>query len=84
MIVVVGDYNSSNTAKLVSVAKEKAQTKAVIAIERASDLLNYDLSLYNEAYVTSGASTPNIIVEQVIKYLETLDKNILNEELIFF
>ena len=65
-------------------AKEKAQTKAVIAIERASDLLNYDLSLYNEAYVTSGASTPNIIVEQVIKYLETLDKNILNEELIFF
>ena len=84
MIIVVGDYNSSNTAKLVSVAKEKAQAKAVIAIERASDLLNYDLSLYNEAYVTSGASTPNIIVEQVIKYLETLDKNILNEELIFF
>lgn len=84
LIVVVGDYNSSNTAKLVLVAKEKAQTKAVIAIERASDLLNYDLSLYNEAYVTSGASTPNIIVEQVIKYLETLDKNILNEELIFF
>ena len=84
MIVVVGDYNSSNTAKLVLVAKEKAQVKAVIAIERAIDLLNYDLSLYNEAYVTSGASTPNIIVEQVIKYLETLDKNILNEELIFF
>ena len=86
LIVVVGDYSSSNTQKLVKVAKEKALAKAVIAIERAHDLLKYDLSSYNEAYVTSGASTPNVIVEEVIKFLESdcLDLNSLNTELFFF
>ena len=84
LIVVVGDYHSSNTNKLVQVAKEKAHTKAVIAIERAHDLLKYDLTEYQEAYVTSGASTPNVLVEQVIRFLETNDLEILNEELFFF
>ena len=86
LIVVVGDRHSSNTKKLAQVAKEKAHSKAVIAIERAHDLLNYDLSCYQEAYVTSGASTPNQIVEQVIKFLESdgQDHKILEEELLFF
>lgn len=86
LIVVVGDYNSSNTQKLVEVAKNKAQATAVIAIERAVDLLKYDLSNYKEAYVTSGASTPNAIVDQVIRFLvsDGKDLNILIEELIFF
>ena len=86
LIVVVGDNNSSNTQKLVETAKKMAQAKAVIAIERANDLLNYNLSQYQEAYVTSGASTPNVIVEQVIKFLESdgKDLKILEEELLFF
>ena len=86
LIVVVGDRNSSNTQKLVETAKKMAQANAVIAIERASDLLNFDLSIYKEAYVTSGASTPNVIVEQVIKFLESdgKDLKILNEQLLFF
>ena len=86
LIVVVGDYSSSNTKKLVEVAKNKAQSKLVIAIERAHDLLNYDLSTYHKAYVTSGASTPNKIFDQVIRFLESdcNDKSILDEELLFF
>ena len=86
LIVVVGDKNSSNTSKLVETAKKMAQANAVIAIERAYDLLNFDLSEYQEAYVTSGASTPNVIVEQVIKFLESdgKDLKILDEELLFF
>ena len=86
LIVVVGDYSSSNTKKLVEVAKNKAQSKRVIAIERAADLLNYDLSIYQSACVTSGASTPNKIVDQVIRYLESdcKDKAILDEKLFFF
>lgn len=86
LIVVVGDFNSSNTLKLVEVAKNKAFAKNVILIEKASDLLNYDLTDYQEAYVTSGASTPNKIVEQVIRFLSSngLDLDILKEELILF
>lgn len=86
LIVVVGDYNSSNTQKLVEIAKNKAQSKAVIAIERACDLLKYNLAGYSSACVTSGASTPNEIVDQVIRFLTSdgLDLDILNEELFFF
>ena len=86
LIVVVGDYHSSNTQKLVEVAKNKAQAKAVITIERAKDLLNYDLTLYEEAYITSGASTPNAIVEEVIRFLEVdgKDLSILNDNLFLF
>jgi 4-hydroxy-3-methylbut-2-enyl diphosphate reductase len=86
LIVVVGDKNSSNTQKLVETAKKMAQANAVIAIERANDLLNYNLAEFKEAYVTSGASTPNVIVEQVIKFLESdgKDLKILDEELFFF
>ncbi len=86
LIVVVGDFNSSNTKKLVQVAKEKALAKAVIAIEKAVDLLNYDLTIYDEAYVTSGASTPSVIVEQTVRFLESngQDIKILDEQLLFF
>lgn len=86
LIVVVGDHSSSNTKKLYEVAKNKAHSKCVIAIERACDLLKYNLSTYTEAYVTSGASTPNKIVDQVIRFLESdcKDKTILNEKLFFF
>ena len=86
LIVVVGDYNSSNTKKLVEVAKNRALAKAVIAIERARDLINYDLSSYSEAYVTSGASTPSVMVDEVIKFLESdgLDLKILSDTLLIF
>ena len=86
LIVVVGDYNSSNTKKLVEVAKNRAHAKAVIAIERARDLINYDLSNYNEAYVTSGASTPSVMVDEVVKFLESdgLDLKILSDTLLIF
>ena len=86
LIVVVGDYSSSNTKKLVEVAKNRALAKAVIAIERARDLINYDLSSYSEAYVTSGASTPSVMVDEVIKFLESdgLDLKILSDTLLIF
>ena len=86
LIIVVGDKNSSNTNKLVSVAKNKAQSTNVIHIERAKDLLNYDLTNYKKAYITSGASTPNAIVEQVVRFLisDGKDLTILDEELFIF
>ena len=84
IIVVVGDYKSSNTKKLVETAKNKARAKEVIAIERAIDLLNYKLTDYKDAYVTSGASTPSVLVDQVVRFLESdgLDLSILDEKLL--
>lgn len=86
IIVVVGDFHSSNTKKLVETAKNKAHSKEVIQIERACDLLNYKLESYKNAYVTSGASTPSKIVDQVIRFLETdcKDLTILEEDLLLF
>lgn len=86
LIVIVGDKNSSNTQKLVEVAKNKAQSLDVIHIERANDLLAYNLTKYKEAYVTSGASTPNEVVDKVIEFLKSdgKDLTILEESLFFF
>ena len=71
-------------AQLVETAKNKARAKEVIAIERAIDLLNYKLTDYKDAYVTSGASTPSVLVDQVVRFLESdgLDLSILDEKLL--
>lgn len=82
LLIVVGDPKSSNTKNLYIIAKEKSLAKEVIFIESAKDLINYDFSHIDLIYITSGASTPSAIVDQVIKYLNTNDKSILNEELI--
>ena len=86
LIVVVGDNKSSNTKKLYETAIKKAHSKTVIAIERACDLLNYDLTNIQEAHITSGASTPKETVDQVIRFLQSdcKDLSILDDKLLFF
>lgn len=85
LIIIVGDKKSSNTNKLYETAKNKADSKEVIYIESAIDLLNFDFKDYNDIAITSGASTPPQLVDQIVKFIESgLDKNILNEELFFF
>ena len=81
LVIVVGDPKSSNTKKLVDVAKEKSKALDVIFIESAKDLINFDFSKFNTIHVTSGASTPNEITNQVIRYIKTKDKNIFKEKL---
>ena len=68
-LIVVGDPNSHNTSKLASIGK--INTKYVYCIENAYDLINVDFSKMNRVGITSGASTPTKITNQVIKYLET-------------
>ena len=85
LIIVVGDKKSSNTHKLYETAKNKADSKEVILIESAHDLLNFDFKDYQDIAITSGASTPIALVDQIVKYIENgFDKEILNEELFFF
>ncbi len=66
LFIVVGDKMSSNTNKLLKLASIK--NKAIL-IESVEDLKNYDFSNINTINITSGASTPIDIVDEIIEYL---------------
>ena len=68
LCIVVGDKTSSNSNKLVTVAKSAGINS--ILIDDHNDLKNIDLTKYNKVAVTSGASTPDFIVDSVIEYLK--------------
>lgn len=65
-IIVVGGKNSANTKRLYQRAKENC--KNVIHIENACEI---DESFYNleSVGITAGASTPDLIIEEVEKAL---------------
>lgn len=69
-LVVVGDPRSHNTSKLASLAQ--GRIPAVLKVESVNDLIHYELEAYQSIAVTSGASTPTYITQEVIKYLESL------------
>lgn len=70
LLIVIGGKESSNTEKLVKAAAEKAHFQKIIKILDVTDLTHYDLTNCDNIYITSGASTPHIIIENVIKYLK--------------
>ncbi|MGL5822591.1 MAG: 4-hydroxy-3-methylbut-2-enyl diphosphate reductase [Sarcina sp.] len=69
MIIVIGGKNSSNTTKLYEICKKNC--KHTYHIENSSDLteemINFDCNLVG---ITAGASTPDYIINEVIKTLE--------------
>ena len=69
LCIVVGDKSSSNTNKLVSVAK-KTGTNAIL-IEDYNDIKEFDFSKINNLAITSGASTPSYVVDEVIDFLKS-------------
>lgn len=64
LCIIVGDKTSSNCKRLKEVSKYEA-----IFIEDLNELLKYDLTKYESVSVTSGASTPEYILNEIIKYL---------------
>lgn len=72
LIVIIGDKLSSNSNKLFNIANSKYLDKKIIMIESLDDLEKIDLSLYKKATISSGASTPMKIVEEVTNYLNNL------------
>ena len=72
LTIVVGDPLSNNTARLAQVSKERAQTNA-IRIENVEDIELEWLDGVETVAVTSGASTPTAITNEVIKFLEQYD-----------
>lgn len=63
-MIVIGGRHSSNTCKLRDVSS--AHCKSFL-IETADELKSIDLSPYNVIGVTAGASTPSVIIKEVLK-----------------
>lgn len=73
-MIVVGGRHSSNTCKLRDVCSANTPT---FLIETASELAEIDLSAYNVVGVTAGASTPSVIIKEVLK---TMSEEIKEKE----
>lgn len=63
-MIVVGGRHSSNTCKLRDTGEANCPT---FLIETADELASVDLSTYNVIGVTAGASTPSVIIKEVLK-----------------
>lgn len=72
IVFIVGDPHSHNTQKLAAIAGEN---KDVYMIESLQELDIQVLKGKKKAAVSSGASTPTYLTNQVITFLEQFDEN---------
>ncbi len=68
LVLVVGAPNSSNSRRLVEVAKQQGVTAYLI--EDAMDIQESWLTAAENIGVTAGASAPEVLVQQVIEWLK--------------
>lgn len=68
LVLVLGSANSSNSNRLVEVA-EKAGTRALL-IENSGGIHDQWLQNANAVGITAGASSPELLVQQVIQHLQ--------------
>lgn len=72
LCIVVGDSASSNTKKLYKVSSELAGIKTILC-EDLKSLDKNELKNAKTVNISSGASTPDYIVDEIIDYLISLD-----------
>ena len=70
LVLVVGSTNSSNSVRLVEVALEYG-AKAAYLVDYAAEVKTEWLNNVETIGVTSGASVPEILVNDLLKYLST-------------
>lgn len=68
---IIGGRHSSNSRKLLAVCKEQCARSFLIETEEEIDVA--DLEGVNTVGVTAGASTPNWLIEKVVKHLESIN-----------
>lgn len=73
-MLVIGGRHSSNTCKLQEVSSANCPS---FLIETADELKSIDFSSYNIIGVTAGASTPSVIIKEVLK---TMSEEIKEKE----
>lgn len=72
LCIVVGDKKSSNTKKLVKVSQDIAKIPTVLC-ENLDDLDKSLLNNIKTVNISSGASTPDLLVNEIINYIEALN-----------
>lgn len=72
VLVVVGDPASNNTLKLAETGR-KAGIPGIIRVESAADLDEGLLGSARRVAITSGASTPAFLKDEVVKKIQSMD-----------
>lgn len=78
---IVGDKYSNNSNRLAQIAKEQGISH-VYRIDDVHDINDEQLQNVKKVAITSGASTPTYLTNQVIQYLENYQNNTLKPEII--
>ena len=71
-MIIIGGANSSNTKKLYDIANEMNSNTFIV--QTVDELKDKDFSIYEKVGVMAGASTPKKSIEDVVNYLETVNK----------
>src|SRR5687767_15793628 len=71
---VIGGRHSSNSVKLLAVCQEQCQRSFLI--ETPAEINSADLAGATRVGVTAGASTPNWLIDQVVKRLHELGEKV--------
>ena len=67
---IIGGRHSSNSVKLLAVCKEQCERSFLIETE--DEINPADLAGAEKVGVTAGASTPNWLIEKIVKHLENI------------
>jgi 4-hydroxy-3-methylbut-2-enyl diphosphate reductase len=80
MMVVIGDKQSSNTAKLAKMCRDCGTP--TVFVQSAADLMSFDPSAYQRIGILAGASTPSDVIEEVYKTMSEMEnfETLLAEE----
>lgn len=74
LLIVVGDPASNNSNRLTQVSVEIAGTPAYRVSDVSEIDVNWLMNIENVA-ITAGASTPTLVVREVVQFLEEFDPN---------
>ena len=71
---IIGGRHSSNSVKLLAVCREQCEKSFLIETE--DEINPDDLAGATRVGVTAGASTPNWLIEKIVKHLEDIGRQL--------